>query len=170
MLFSSGLPVVMAAGAMLMDLRRGRVDNGWILFGLFIGLWTRLLAEGPKGIFPFLGGGILPLLVLWWLFALHMLGAGDIKLFCVLGGFLGMVRILKCILCSMVIGAALSGAILVSCGNVRERLCYFIHYIRNLQRTKKRLPYSREGVEHPENFHFTVPVFLSVLLCVGGVY
>ena len=31
-------------------------------------------------------------------------------------------------------------------------------------------PYYRKGMKHPENFHFTVPIFLSALLYAGGVY
>ena len=31
-------------------------------------------------------------------------------------------------------------------------------------------PYYRKGMSFPENFHFTVPIFLSVVLYAGGVY
>lgn len=164
------LPVVMAAGSMAMDLREGKVDNGWILFCLAIGLLVRLLLEGPGGAFSFLCGAALPLMLLGWLFVFHMLGAGDIKLFCALGGVLGAGNVLKCIICSLFIGAGISAAILISNRNISERFHYFIHYFTDLLQTKERKPYARKGMERLENFHFTVPVFLSVLLYAGGVY
>ena len=46
-------------------------------------------------------------------------------------------------------------------------------YINNVMsaysKTGKREPYGKSGMPL-ENFHFTVPIFLSALLYAGGVY
>lgn len=166
----TGLPVVMAAAAMVMDLRRARVDNGWILFCYVCGLAARLFTDGPQGIFAFFSGIFLPILLFGWLFVFHMLGAGDIKLLSALGGVMGAGRILKCMFASVLIGAGISAAILISTGSVRQRFRYFWDYISNFAASGERKPYFRKEVNVPENFHFTVPIFLSVLLYAGGVY
>lgn len=160
----------MAAVAVVMDVRRAKVDNGWILFCLGTGLAARILKDGFGAVPDFLTGAALPVVLLGGLFVLRMLGPGDIKLLSALGGILGTGRILKCIICSMFIGAGISAAILISNGNISQRFLYFIQYIRELAETGERKPYYRTGMTPLENFHFTVPVFLSVVLYAGGVY
>lgn len=160
----------MAAAAVVMDIRTAKVDNGWILFCLVTGFAARILKDGFGAAPDFLAGAALPLLVLGSLFVFRMLGPGDIKLLSALGGILGTEKILKCILCSLFIGAGISAAILISNGDISRRFLYFIQYIRELSETGERKPYYRKGMTPLENFHFTVPVFLSVVLYAGGVY
>ena len=104
------------------------------------------------------------------LFVLGMLGAGDIKLFCALGSVMGFSEILKCICISFMIGACISLAILISEHNFCERIRYFISYLENTVKNKQILSYGKKDISLPENFHFTVPIFLSVLLYAGGIY
>ena len=170
MLCDTCLPVVMAGTAVIMDLRTARVDNGWIVFCLGTGLTVRMFRDGPGGLPDALLGILLPLMLLGGLFVLRMLGPGDIKLFCAIGSILGAEKILKCIVFSILIGACISAAILISTGNIRRRFLYFIRYMCDFARTGERKPYYRNGMSAPENFHFTVPVFLSVVLYAGGAY
>jgi prepilin peptidase CpaA len=168
--FYTGFPVIMAAVAVVMDLRTAKVDNGWILFSLIVGAVTRTVAEGSTGLVRFLEGAGFPLLVLGMLFWFRMLGAGDIKLFAAMGGVMGMRNIGKCILVSFFLGACISMTILISNGDIRQRILYLCQYFHDFIKTGERKPYRKQGMSHPENFHFTVPVLLSVLLYAGGVY
>lgn len=170
MLYNAVLPVVMAGVAMVLDLQTARVDNGWILFCLGTGLTAQILERGPGGLWDGFMGILLSAAVLGWLFLLRMLGAGDIKLFCALGSILGAEKILECIFFSMLIGAGISAAILISTGSISQRFLYFILYVKELINTGKIRPYHCGGMSSPENFHFTVPVFLSVVLYAGGAY
>jgi len=85
MFFETLFPVLTAAVAMVMDLRTSRVDNGWIVFCICIGLAVQTLSGGIRGFLGAVFGIILPLLFLGGLFVFRMLGPGDIKLFCALG-------------------------------------------------------------------------------------
>lgn len=162
--------LTIAAVSMIMDLRWAKVDNGWILFSLLQGLILSVLEQGFSGIFTFSAGALFPFLVLIILFRFRMMGAGDIKLFCALGGVMGTGEILKCILFSLFLGAVISVAILISNGCISQRFLYFIRYIDKTVSTGKIIPYRQKGMASPENFHFTVPIFLSVVLYAGGVY
>lgn len=104
MFFYTGIPVMMAAAAVVMDLRTARVDNGWILFCMAAGLAMRILANGIIGVFWYFTGALIPVVLLGWLFVFRMLGPGDIKLLSVIGGILGAGEIVKCILGAMFIG------------------------------------------------------------------
>lgn len=161
--------VIIAGVAMIMDLRTTCVDNGWILLSLGAGIVLRLSREGLAGLAYFLPGVLIPMLLLGWLFFFRMLGAGDIKLFCTLGGLMGPAAVCRCVLVSFLLGAILSLAILTVCGGFGSRFRYLFSYLRELRQSGEVKPYCQKEMSF-EKFHFTVPVFLSVMLYVGGVY
>ena len=70
---------------------------------------------------------------------------------------------------SFLAGAVISLAILIFCGNPAERLRYLTSYLEDYLRTGIRKPYYHRGFAL-ENFHFTIPVFMSVMLYAGGIY
>ncbi len=164
------IPLLLTAGAAGMDLMEGRVDNRWLLFGLAAGTAARLRMEGPAGI-PAGAAGLLAAFALTgWLHIFHMLGAGDIKLLCVLGFCLGPGRVFLCLFYSLVAGAAVSLGILCYRGILMERAAYFMGYMEQTIRTRRITPYLRKGMDRPENIHFTIPVFCSLVIGALGWY
>ena len=170
MFFCTAFPAAAAAVSMVMDLRTARVDNGWILFSMIAGFTGRLMERGISGLWGAVAGCLLPMILLGWMFPFHMMGAGDIKLFCALGVSLGGTAVMKCIVASMLIGACMSLFFMISQGCFRRRFYYFAEYAEELLRTGQIRPYSRRDITTEETFHFTVPVFMSVLLYAGGAY
>lgn len=162
-------PVIVAGVSVVMDIREARIDNGWICFSMCMGFILQLLQGGAGSLIPFAAGTAVPLVLLGILFYFRMLGPGDIKLFCALGGVMGIRDIVWCIAVSFLLGAVISVAILIFCGDIRQRFQYFFRYFQEFLHTGERKPYYRKGMAL-ENFHFTVPVFLSVVLYAGGVY
>ena len=173
-----GLVLLTAAGAFWMDLRWAKIKNGWIVLCLAAALISRLAEGGPAGLVQGLAGAFMALLLTGWLFAFRMLGAGDIKLLAVLGLFMGPGRLLTCLLYTLAFGAVQAAWILISEGLWRERFQYLLDYIQGeVSRYRagssagyRPLPYRRGSVERPENFHFSLPILLSVILYLGGVY
>lgn len=155
--------------AVLWDIRKRKVPNILIAAGTGIACWFQLTEYGIVGFWRFLGGSTLPLLLLAVLFYFRMLGAGDIKLFCVIGGFLGIRDLVSCMAVSFLIGAFISIILLIRRRILKERLLYFFAYIGKFYRTRKWIPY-REGTDKRAEFCLTIPVFLSVLLYIGGAY
>ncbi len=155
--------------AMCMDFLMERVVNGFITVLFLAGFFWQIEKNGISGVLSGGLGFLLPCILLLPLFYFRMLGAGDIKLISGLGVFLGASAIFKLILCSLFLGGLLSFAFLISCGNFKERLSYFFNYVYEYSQSKKLRAYMKKG-NQPENFHFTVPVFLSVMLYVGGFY
>ena len=151
-----------------MDLYRMRVRNGWILCALFTGACLGAM-EGGGGIREYAMGAVLPAAVLGWLFYFRMMGAGDVKLFCALGCIMGPEAVLYCIGLSFFWGALISLAILILCSGLGERIQYLLEYLEGCLRKECRRPYYRKG-DAWENFHFTVPIFMSVMFYAGGMY
>ena len=163
------LVLVISGIAVLMDFLLERVVNGFICMGLVLGLYYQIRTCSARGMMIYVLGILVPFFLLLPLFYFRMLGAGDIKLFCVLGSILGYERIVRVMVCSFFLGALLSFAFLISYGNLKERCLYFFHYLYQYGRTGQHSPYIKKG-KQAENFHFTVPVLLGVMLYVGGFY
>lgn len=166
---SGWLTLMIAFGAACMDVWKEKVENRFLVCGWLLGLGYQLGVRQSQGIFYFLAGAVLPVLLLWVLFLFRMLGPGDIKLMSVLGGIMGAETVLFCIFYSFILGAILSLAFLITCGNFLQRFSYFSDYISTFLKTKKRVPYYFTGAR-PENIHFTVPVLMGVMLYAGGFY
>lgn len=162
-------PVAIAGTAMIMDIRTAKVDNGWILFSMLVGLFICIWQKGIAGICFFIMGSVMPLILII-LFAFGMIGAGDIKLFCALGGVIGSRAVMECIFVSFLTGAGISVVLLIINHNFCERILYFIEYVKCTVSTGKINSYRKKSILAAENFHFTIPVFISVLLYAGGIY
>ena len=163
------LVLIAALGAAGMDLRSGKVPNGWIVTILILGFWYQMADPDGKGPAEFAVGLCLPILLLGWLFCFRMLGAGDIKLLSALGAVMGGKAILFCIFWSMLFGAVISVMILFICGCWMQRLLYFTSYIKRFLKTKIREPYRLKG-QRQEHFHFSAAILMGALLWIGGIY
>lgn len=163
------LVLLTAAVAMFMDMQQDKVKNFWIVAAWICAGVFHVFREGLEGVEFFLMGGALPLLLLGWLFFFGMLGAGDIKLLSALGSLMGSTAVVKCIAASLLFGGILSAALLWDMGDACERGRYFINYVHKVQRTGKVTPYRKPG-KHPENLHFTVPVFMAAACYAGGLF
>ena len=93
--------------AVAADFREMRISNRLIASGLMMGLTLRILGEGGAGIVHFLVNISIPVILLFLLFQLRVIGAGDIKLFSVAGGFLSMRQLLYVILAAFVTAAVI---------------------------------------------------------------
>lgn len=158
-----------AGGGLLMDLLQEKVDNRLICLGFGSGLILDIFYSGFSGILHFFSGAFIPLVCLLPLFYFRMLGGGDIKLLSVLGGILGCPKVFLLLLFAFLAGAVLSLAFLISCGNLRERISYFISYFYSCRERGSWTPYRKKGLE-PENFHFTISIFVGIILVTGGVF
>ncbi len=90
------LLLTIAGIAVLMDLYEMRIKNSWIICSFIAGLIYSIWPGNRHGIVQFVLGMTVPPVLLGWLFYFRMLGSGDIKLFCVLGGLMGPYHILWC--------------------------------------------------------------------------
>lgn len=163
------MPLVTAGIAMIMDIRSARVENGWLLLMLGTGFLARIYTEGWKGIPVFAAGVLFPFVVLIILYIFRMLGPGDIKLLCVLGGMIGVRKTGMLMLSALFLGGMLSFLILIFCCDIKERIRYLLSYIADCIRTGTVKAYYKTGMPI-ENFHFTVPIFLSTVLYAGGIF
>ena len=115
-------------------------------------------------------GAAIPLILFGWLFALAMLGAGDLKLLMAVGVYTGPYGIVKVLLLALISGAVLALAKILKYGLFKERMIYFFNYVQQMT-FGRREPYM--DMAYPQKsekwtIHFAVPVFLAVLIFLAA--
>lgn len=153
--------------AVLFDLKDGRIPNGIIVTGLLWGNAYQLFSRGIMGVTVFLGGMLLPVLLFGAVYYFRMIGAGDIKLLCVAGGFLGPSSCFACIVKALLFGGLISLAVMIRRRNFCRRLLCFSGYINDYSKNKEWKPYLKKAGDDAR-FCFSIPVLLGVLCCIGG--
>lgn len=149
------------------DVQNCRVSNRVILAGLLLGVFTNIRQNGYMGIFSFFLGVLVPVLLLWLLFRFRMLGAGDIKLFSVVGGLYGASFVLRVIVAALFLGAGMSVFQLLRYKNLKFRLQYLAEYVSRYLNTGEIVPYyQKERDGDTPVVHFAIAVLGGFFLCI----
>lgn len=83
------------------------ISNRLIIVGLILGLFFRIFGEEKTGILVYIVNISIPVILLYLLFRMHALGAGDIKLFSMIGAFITTEQLLQIMVMAFVIGAVM---------------------------------------------------------------
>lgn len=158
--------------AALTDLKTDHIPNALIIIGIITGvsgsLWHRLdllqLAVSMSLAFA----------LMYPLFKIGALGAGDVKIFIMVGSFVELKELVVMIALAFVVGAIFSLIKLLFERNGRERFYYFLSYLSEVVRTRKWKIYGEYMREDYQQYcrnkiHFTVPVLFGVVLRMGGI-
>lgn len=158
----------LSMAAVLFDLKEERIPNSIIMTGVLCGGAYQLFLHGMMGITIYLGGVLLPILLFGWFYYFRMIGAGDVKLMCAIGGFLGPSSCFSFIAVSVLFAGLISLGIMVRRHNFSQRLMYFAEFVSKYSTDKQWLPYI-QGVKPEARFCFAVPVLGGVLYYIGGM-
>ncbi|MDD6072517.1 MAG: prepilin peptidase [Clostridiales bacterium] len=134
---------VMLCRAVYTDIKTGKIENRLVAAGLIAGLLFAAVRDGPKGIWTSVRMMGIVFVMLIFLFIIKGLGAGDIKLFCVLAVFFPEDIIQIIIVSFFAGGIAATGKILLRL--FRGKSLYIRH----------------------ETMNFSVPIFVGTALVVG---
>ncbi|MCU6761891.1 Flp pilus assembly protein%2C protease CpaA [uncultured Roseburia sp.] len=156
------------SGAVIMDCRKGRIKNWLIAAGLLAGIMIQIL---EREIQParLLAGVLFPVLCCSGLFIIRALGAGDIKLFMVIGVFQEFKYLVTCIVFSFAAGAVISFSRLLINKNLFESLWGFYRYIQQTITTGK-IKYYPGRDNKKQQIHFSIAVLSGFLMTMGVKY
>ena len=166
--------VLLSLLAAVMDFYKGKIPNFLILTGCCYGLIRMIYYHDVLKSVP---GILFPIIVLFPLYKIGVMGAGDIKLFSMIGFYFTFMETLFCIFTSFVLGAVFSAISIVRHENFLERMTYLFSYIKE-SFFKGHFPdyYSNlndsstmQTNEEKTKIHLAIPICLSVFLHVGGV-
>lgn len=153
--------------AAFMDMRHYKIPNWCIAPGMAVGLFLSW-QQGMEVLLVVLIQTALIFAVFYPFYLTGGIGAGDVKLFMLLGCYLEQHKLMVCIgIAMMLAGAAALVRIICSkeCRqHVKEVLCYFYKILRTGAMTDDMPLKSRAST-----IRLAVPVLCSTLLCMGGV-
>lgn len=159
---------IILSTAVIMDYRNGRIKNWLIAAGIFTGCILRVLTDEFSVLMFFEGIGF-PVLCCGILFRIHALGAGDIKLFSVIGSFTAFHELLSCICFSFVAAAIIALFKLIYNKNLMSSFFCFFHYIRQVCETGIIQKYSGRD-DKKRQMHFSVPILIGYFITKGVEY
>lgn len=142
-LIQYGIGLLFTAIIAYQDRKEYKIKNRTVCIFIAVGLVFSFFSQGFCSPLQSALGIVVPL-VLFPLYALKMLGAGDIKAFCALGAVFGAVEVIKIMACSMICGGVIALCFMIFRKNGVQRLKNFGKYMKTCFAMRRLLKY--EGI------------------------
>ena len=155
--------LVFVTVAVVQDICRMRIKNELIIAGMGLGMIFRFGGDGISSVVPVLGNILFPVLLLFLIFRIGAIGAGDIKLFSMIGCYIRFQELAWCIIYAFLIGAIISLGLLLINRNLRQSLVRIWQYVVRLQ-NGQRINYRQMGVEKQNLMHFSIAIALGLVV------
>jgi prepilin peptidase CpaA len=155
----------------IFDYVKRKIPNTLLVMILAAGAIKSLYQSGLSGLGIYLLTVAAVVLVLFPLFRIGGLGAGDVKLLAVCAGYFPVSKIFYFLFFSMLVSAVFSIIHLFRERNVKERVTYFCEYcVAVAQSGRWQLYLPAKGGRAMTGICMSGPILCSVLLGWGGVY
>ena len=168
-----GILIGVFSVAVFMDWRYYKIPNGCILAGMAGGLAISYRFDSIAGLLGAVSAAAVIFLVFYPFYLLGALGAGDVKLFMMMGcyrTYMGTDGLLHYMLVTMIIAAVISIIKMAAYAESRERLFYLARYIRKAALTGAIDEYQIDKTQKRCVVRLSIPAFLSLILMCIGVY
>jgi prepilin peptidase CpaA len=165
--------VLLLIVSLVNDIKTQRINNKITYLFSAAGILTNCVLFGVKGFILSIAGWIIPFLLLFILYALKMIGAGDIKLFSAIGAIEGTTFAVYSIAFSFVFGGLMGVLIMSTRKNMKVRFKKLLNYIKACLLSVKLLPYDDFKKEDSGHFPFAcaaVPgALVQLTLILSGI-
>lgn len=152
------------------DIKYHKIPNKLIILGMVSSCVGRLWEKGFIGLGMSLGCMLIPFLLLFPLFVMRMIGAGDIKLFCMLAFMMTPEQIIYLLFYACLIGGIWAVIKMIRNKSFISRFLYLKNYVaRSVMLGEKEKYFSKEE-GYRDTISFALPIGLSYLLHLGGMY
>lgn len=161
--------------AVYSDCRFAKIYNWHIIVGFLLGIGFRYYESGPPGVFEGMLSMVIPVILLFPLFRIGTLGGGDIKLLAASAIFLTPAQTVLFMGVAFLVGALEALLKMIKERNFFERFQYLLSYIHDVFTTNQWKLYEEVKKQsdmeiRKHKIHFAVPVFISALIHMGGLY
>lgn len=116
--------------AVYSDIRSFKIKNPITYSAVMLGIAINTYSYGIEGFKDAIIGVFIPIIGLFIFFALRMLGAGDIKLYCAVGAIMGWEFVIACLAYSFLFGGFISVIIILFRKNAIQRFKHLYNYIK----------------------------------------
>jgi len=156
-----------------MDWRYYRIPNVCILAGMTAGLVMAYRTCAVAGLAEAFGVSAVIFAAFYPFYLMGALGAGDVKLFMMMGCYcpnIGTDSLIHYLLVTMTIAAAISAVKMIVYAESRERLLYLMRYLRKTAMTGAVDAYQVNKEQRRCVVRLSIPAFVSLILMCVGVY
>ncbi len=162
---------VLLAAACCFDYRYRKIPNFLIIVMALVGAGWRFLQGGAWEAASGAGAAVLVMCMLYPLFKVGAVGAGDVKLLGVTAGYLPFKKILVFLFLSLLIAAVGSLIKMLRKNYFLERMGYLLDYLKDVVKGRRfKLYLQNEQDRGAVGICLSGPVLISVLLYMGGIY
>ena len=146
------------------DIKSYKISNKITIPFIAAGIILNTVLEGLPGLCDSLLGIATPFILLFILFALKMLGAGDIKLFCAIGSIMGVNFILYNLIYSFLLGGLIALIFMIARKNAYKRFKYLYLYCKRCILSFKIYPYSDGNKKDDSHFRFAYAIACGTIV------
>ena len=149
-----------------------------IVTGILLGINHLIYNYNIQTILTHIPGILFPLILLFPLYKIGALGAGDLKLFSLLGFYFTFFETAFCMFLSFGIGAVISIIVLLWRRNTKERMLHFWNYIKKCiweghicyyyPQPSVQRAFIQSTEEEKSKIHFSLPIFIGVIFMQYG--
>ncbi len=157
-----GFALLLLGLAVYFDLRYMRIPNAVILSGILGAIFLWIQRSDTGGVIEFLIYLMIPVIILYPVYLLGGLGAGDVKLFSALSVIVGWRFCLSIMIYSFIFGASIGILRWIRNGDFLCRMRDFRLDLQNILVYKQN---SACFIGKKEKLHFTVPIILAFVTC-----
>jgi len=148
----------------LSDTKTLKIKNNVVFPAIGWGVLSQGVVYGWEGMKGAALGMAIPLLSLWCLYYLRLLGAGDIKAFSAIGAMMGPTFIWRTMIYSFLSGGVIAFVLILVRKNGRERLLKLYNYLKYCIFTATLSPYQDFAKNHQGHFPFAWAIALGTLI------
>lgn len=155
--------------AVIQDFMYMKISNRLIFMGLFLSLAFGIFLGGVPRIIIVLLNISFPVIVLYLLYLLGVLGAGDIKLFSVIGGFTNFKVLTDCMVAAFAAAAVISVGKMLYNRNLQFSLFKGQIFLREVLKGNIS-SYRKTMAEERNLMHFSAAILIGLLVVQGYQY
>ena len=158
-------------GSVYMDLSVARVANGWTGLGVWGSVFLLCMEGGWRAAGVGMGRAAAIWIVFFLLYFCSMVGAGDIKLFCVTGMHYGAGETYEIALLTLLFALIISVGKLFYHHQYLDRILYFFQYLDKCIHYRKLFPYYDFREKIPGTWlRLSLPLCLAVIIWNHAAY
>ena len=163
---------VLSVAACGFDYKYNKIPNHLLILMIAVGIAWQWKDGGLFGIFSYLKGAAIIMVLLYPFFKIGTIGAGEVKLCGVTAGYLPFNKILVFLFVSLLIAAIISLLKMWKRNIFVERMKCLAQYFADVLKDGSwhLYPQRDNDKRHAVGICMSGPVFFSVLLYLGGVY
>lgn len=145
------------------DIKENKIKNKHLVVPLALGIFISIFNDGLYGLKDSLLGILLPFVFLFIFFALRMIGAGDIKLFCTIGAIMGFKFIENNIIYTFFVAGVVVIIKLIFTGKLFTTIKGIYYYFKAIFIGKNLIEFPK-GEDN--SFPFAIAIFIGTILQV----